>query len=99
MSANTTRCFSASIRSSSSRTDTGTLAARISLNRLSSMAAPSLIHWCRSDAPFALGARARELEPGKAESDEEAEFTIVNEHSESDSNAAWPTRSSPMVND
>ena len=33
-----TRIFRALIRSSSSRTDTGTLAARISLNRLSSMA-------------------------------------------------------------
>src|SRR5476651_1002088 len=41
MSAKTTRCFSALIRSSSSRTETGTLAARISLNRLSSMAIAS----------------------------------------------------------
>ncbi|VXC84757.1 hypothetical protein PSEUDO9AZ_20294 [Pseudomonas sp. 9AZ] len=46
-----------------------------------------------------LGARARELEPGKAESGEEAEFTSVNEHSEPDSNAVWPTRSSPFIND
>src|SRR5471032_336700 len=37
MSANTTRCFNALMRSSSSRTETGTLAARISLNRLSSI--------------------------------------------------------------
>src|SRR5690606_32975506 len=37
MSANTTLCLSASTRSSSSRTETGTLAARISLNKPSSM--------------------------------------------------------------
>ncbi|MCY1535124.1 hypothetical protein D9M68_705150 [compost metagenome] len=37
----------------------------------------------------------RERRPGKAEIDREAEFTPVNEHSRSISNAAWPSAAAP----